>query len=387
MNFKGMRVLVLDGYGRQIPSILHQLHNLGCIITTVNESRLDVGYTSRYPQKRIVQKGIREDKAVYRNLIERELSSGEYDVVFPMLEKATDILHRLEAEGKTGDVKIIAAPADAFVKAYDKQETMRICTENNIPCPATKMDSETMDEYLSRVRFPLACKPRKGSGSAGFKKVNSREELEQYIADGVIKVDEYVIQEYIEDIKYMVNCYVLMDNDHNPVFKVVVKTYRWYPINGGPGCFARTVDEPEAAESAAKLLSKMGWSGMAQVSFMFDGKDGIPKVGEINGRISAGIKICEYAGCNPVLHLLERAYGQEITHEGGRVPAGLGLRYFHTDIMWLLKHPKRFSAKPSWFDFTKSKDYIFSWKDPVPFFSYAIEHVLTYRKDMKKREH
>ena len=387
MDYSGKKVLLLDGYGRQVPSILHQLHQLGCIVTTVNESKLDVGYTSRYPAKRVVQKGIREDKKIYRAVIERELQTSDYDVVFPMLEKSTEILHELQAEGKAADVKVIAAPATAFQKAYDKQETMRICTENDIPCPATKMDNETLEEYLSRVDFPLACKPRKGSGSAGFKMVSSREELEKYIQEGTIKVEEYVIQEYIKDIKYMVNCYVMMDDEHQPVFKVAVKTYRWYPINGGPGCFARTVDEPEAAESAAKLLSKMKWSGMAQVSFMFDGKDGIPKVGEINGRISAGIKICDMAGCTPVEYMLKRAYGQAIEPVSHAVPAGLGLRYFHTDIMWLLKSPNRFKSEPSWFDFSKNKDYIFSWADPVPFFSYAIGHMMTYRKDMAKRKH
>ena len=147
------------------------------------------------------------------------------------------------------------------------------------------------------------------------------------------------------------------------------------------------MDEPEAAESAAKLLQKMNWAGIAQVSCMFDGRDGVAKVGEINGRISAGIKMSEYAGCTPVKYMLDRAYGQPMTPMEKPVPAGLALRYFHTDIMWLLKHPHRFTAKPSWFDFRKNKDYIFSWSDPVPFFTYAIEHVLTYKKDMKKREH
>ncbi len=387
MNYKGIRVLVLDGFGRQIPSILHQLHQLGCVITTVNESRLDVGYTSRYPQKRIVQKGIREDNEIYRDVIRRELASGNYDVVFPMLERPTEILHALEEAGECGNLKVIAAPYDAFVKAYDKQETMRICTENDIPCPATKMDYETLDEYLARVSFPLACKPRKGSGSAGFKKVSDRAELERYISEGVIRPEEYVIQEYIEDIRYMVNCYVMMDDRHEPMFKVVVKTYRWYPINGGPGCFSRTVHEPEAAESAAKLLSKMKWSGIAQVSCMMDGKDGIPKVGEINGRISAGIKTVEMAGCTPVKYMLDRAFGEELHPMTEEVPAGLGLRYFHTDLMWFIKSPNRFKAKPSWFDCRKCRDYIFSWADPIPFFSYAIEHMMTYRKDMKKREH
>ena len=387
MDYKGKRVLVLDGFGRQIPSILHQLHQLGCVITTVNESKLDVGYTSRYPKKRIVQPGIREDAKVYRALLERELASGEYDVVFPMLERATETLHQIRRDGLDHGVKIIAAPYEPFMKAYDKQETMRICMENGIACPRTKQDNETMDEYLAKAHFPLACKPRKGSGSAGFKRVNSREELQGYIDDGTIVVEEYVIQEYIEQIDYMVNCYVMMDDDHKPMFSVVVKAFRWFPVNGGPGCFIRTVDVPQARESAIRLLEKMGWSGFGQVSFMMDGKDNTPKVGEINGRISAGIKMSEYAGCTPVKYMLDRAYGQKMTPMTRPVPEGLGLRYFHTDIMWLLKSPTRFSARPSWFDFRRNKDYIFSWGDPVPFFSYAIEHVLTYRKDMKKRQH
>ena len=90
-EYKGKTVLLLDGYGRQIPSILHQLHELGCVVTTVCESKLDVGYTSRYPQKRIVVKGIRENKKVYRQEIENELKRNHYDILFPVLEVATDI--------------------------------------------------------------------------------------------------------------------------------------------------------------------------------------------------------------------------------------------------------------------------------------------------------
>ena len=70
-----------------------------------------------------------------------------------------------------------------------------------------------------------------------------------------------------------------------------------------------------------------------------------------------------------------------------KIEEGLGLRYFHTDILWLLKTPNRFSATPNWFDFRKNVDYIFSWSDPIPFFSYAIGHDKTYTKDMAKRKH
>ena len=92
MNYKGKRVLVLDGFGRQQASILRQLHDLGCIITTINASKLDVGYASRYPHKRKVVPGIRNDELLYKEVIKRELATGNYDIVFPMIEKSTNIL-------------------------------------------------------------------------------------------------------------------------------------------------------------------------------------------------------------------------------------------------------------------------------------------------------
>ena len=385
-DYQGKTVLLLDGYGRQIPSLLHQLHQLGCKVTTMCESKLDVGYTSRYPSKRIVVHGIRVDKDIYRRAIEDELKQG-YDVLFPVLECATDICTDGKIEDRYPGLKIISAPREAFLKAYDKQKTMEACMRNGIPCPITKMDDESIEDFLLKVEYPLAAKPRKGSGSAGFKKIHNKEELNAYINSGDIRIDQYVIQEFIPQDKYMCNCYVMMDDEHTPIYSVAIQTYRWYPVDGGPGCFARTVDQPDVTRNAEKLFRALGWSGFGQVSFIMDSRDNIPKVTEINGRISAGVKIVEYTGCEPVKHLLDRSFNKKMQPLTSKIPEGLGLRYFHTDIMWLLKSPNRFTAKPSWFDFRKSKDYIFSWSDPLPFFSYAIEHALTYRGDMEKRKH
>lgn len=386
MNYKGKKVLLLDGFGRQIPSLMKQLHDLGCVITTMNASKLDVGCSSRYPKKKIVVPGIREDVSAYRDAIYKELEADHYDILFPVIEKSTDICTDGVIEAKYPELKIVAAPRDAFLKAYNKQLTMCACMDNGVACPVTKRDEESLEDYLNKISFPLAAKPRKGSGGAGFKKIHDRAELDKYLSDGTIKLDEYVLQEFIPQTEHMFNCYVMMDDNHEPVFAVPLETCRWFPIDGGAGCFGRTVDMPIIQQNAIKLLKALEWSGFGQVSFMMDPRDHTPKVGEINGRISAGVKIVDYAGCKPVKHLLDRLYGQPLERVE-KIPVGLGLRYFHTDIMWLIKSPNRFSAKPSWFDFRKSKDYIFSWADPIPFFSYAIEHVLTYREDMAHRKH
>ncbi len=386
MDYRGKKVLLLDGYGRQIPSLLHQLHGLGCRVTTMCESKLDVGYTSRYPKKKIVVHGIRENEQIYRDAIEKELKNG-YDILFPILERATDICIDGRIREEYPDLKIIAAPREAFLKAYDKQQTMKICMENGIPCPITKMDDESMEDYIAKVGFPICAKPRKGSGGAGFKRIMNREELDRYLADGTIVPEEYVIQELIPKGGFQYGGYVMMGEDHKPQATLVVESCRWFPIDGGPGCYIRTIDHPVLIDSSNRLLEALEWKGFGHIGFIMDPRDNTPKVMEINGRIPASIKICEWAGTEPVRNMLDLAYGEMLVKMTKPIPKKLALRYFHTDIMWLIKSPNRFSAKPSWFDFRRSRDYIFSWADPIPFFSYAIEHMMTYKKDMSKRKH
>ena len=386
-RYKGKKVLLLDGYGRQIPSLLHQMHELGCKVTTMCESKLDVGYTSRYPSKKIVIHGIREDNELYREAIEQELAEVSYDILFPVLERATDICISRAIREKYPDLKIIAAPREAFLKAYDKQLTMKACMENGIPCPITKMDDETMDEYLSKVSFPICAKQRKGSGGAGFKRIMNREELDEYIEDRTIVPEEYVIQELIPQGGLQYGGYVMMDKNHKPQATLAVESCRWFPIDGGPGCYIRTINHPVMIDSSNRLLEALGWTSFGHIGFIMDPRDNTPKVMEINGRIPASIKICEWAGTEPVKNMFDLAYGIDLVPMTKAIPEHLALRYFHTDFMWLLKSPNRFKVHPSWFYCFKQKDYIFSWADPIPFFSYAIEHVMTYRKDMAKRKH
>lgn len=291
----------------------------------------------------------------------------------------------LQEEGKLGDVKVICAPRHAFDQAYDKEKTMQVCMENNIPCPLTRLDTETIDEYLTKVKFPLACKPRKGSGAAGFKIVETEDQLRKYIADKIIIPDEYVIQEFIPHTDYHYGVYLMFDNNHNPLYSLVVKSCRQYPVNGGPGCYIRTVKNEIIQKDAEELFRKLDWSGFGHVGFIMDPRDGRAKVMEINGRIPAGVKICNCMGIPTVKILLDWVFGKELSPYNYELKENYGLRHSQADFMWLIHAKNRFSAKPNWFNFLKASDYVFSWRDPIPYFSYSIEHMLTYKKDMKKR--
>ena len=385
MDFKGVKVLLLDGYGRQLPTILRQLHDLGCEITTLNCSKLDIGYTSRYPKKRLVEPETRHDNVALEKVLDREIFSGNYDVVFPMLEPSTEILTRkIDEYGKY--VRIIAAPYDAFMRAYDKQVTMVACMDNDIPCPITKRDDETLDEYIEKVGFPIAVKPRKGTGSIGFHCIKTREELDALISKEGFKIEENVLQQYIPQTDTQYGAYIMLDKNGDVKSAMVADKARWYPIDGGAACLSRSVNRPDIIDYSVRLLKALEWKGVAHLDFIGDPRDGLAKCMEINGRITASMKICWYAGIPIVKQLLQYAFDREVEEYNEPIPEDLRLRYSQTDIMWFLKSPKRWSFRPFWFSNKRTTDFIWSWKDPVPYFSYTLSHILTLREDMKKRK-
>ena len=384
MTFQGINVLLLDGYGRQLPTIMRQLHDLGCEITTLNCSKLDIGYTSRYPKKKLLEPDTRHNSDALEAVLDREIFSGKYDVVFPMLEPSTEILTKKASEYEKY-VRIIAAPYDAFMRAYDKQVTMCACMDNDIPCPITKRDEESLDAYIEKVGFPIVVKPRKGTGSIGFHCIRTQEELNVLLQSEDFRIEENVIQQYIPQTDTQYGTYIILDKNHNVKTAMVTDKARWYPIDGGAACLSRTVDRPDIIEDSIRLLKALKWQGFAQLDFIGDPRDGVAKCMEINGRITASMKICQHVGIPVVKQLLQYAFGEEVEAYTKPIPLDYRLRYSQTDFMWFLKSPRRFSFRPSWFSNKRTTDFIWSIKDPIPYFSYTLSHILSLREDMKKR--
>lgn len=386
MDFKGTRVLVLDGYGKQVPAILTQLHELGCVITTLNFSKMDVGYASRYPKYKLLEPKAEHDTAYLEQVIDREVKSGKYDVVFPMLETATNILLK-NAEEYNKYVKIAAAPLDAFMLAFDKQNTMRICQEIGVPCPLTRMDGEDVAAFADKVSFPLAIKPRMGTGSIGFKRIPSKEKLLEIIENGTIDPDEYIIQECVVDfkVKYITNLF--FDEKGEVKSSLTAEIKRWYPVDSGPATAVYTVDRPDITEYSIKLMKAMNWRGLCNVCYLLEPKDNTPKILEINGRVPASVKIMMFCGIDIVRQELELALGCPVTDYGENTKFGYQTRQGQKDLLWFLKSPDRFKVKnPSYFNRRHMRDVTFSWKDPLPYFAFLFGHLGTYKSDMKKRE-
>ena len=382
MNFNGINVLVLDGYGRQCAIVLKELADLGCNITTLCTSKYDVGYTSKYVKSKILEPQTRYDMCELKKVLDREILTGNYDVVYPMLEPATQVLFD-NKNTYLNYVKYACADEEGFINANDKQLTMELCMKNGIPCPITKLDDETMEDFLNKVSFPLILKPRVGSGSRGIHKVESKEELNELINNGTVKVEEYVIQQFMKKGEVHRVSYTFIDNDGNTKTSMLAKSSRPYPLGIGTNSLFESCNMPEVAEQAEKLLKLMNWHGYASVCFIESEEDHIPRVMEINGRVSASIKMSVCCGAHVVRQTLERAYGEPVTPYLVKYADGIRVRHAQASTMWFLKSPERFrdGLKPH-----KTYDFVFSWSDPIPWCSYSIGCLKKYNGEMERRK-
>lgn len=384
-DLANIKVLLLEGFARQVMPLMQALHDLGCHITTYNKSKLDLGYASRYPDKKILAFWDRNDRQKSLEALREVLKKDKYDVVIPL----TDFSAMLLSQNKE-ELEQYAAIAvndwDVFQMASDKQNTMTACMNNGIPCPCTLIDVETIDDVLnSDIKYPFVIKPRTGYGSIGFHRINNKDELIKVFDKNVAAHGKMLVQEYIPqtDIQYKAELFI--DKQDNVKSAVVFDKTRWYPIDGGSTSCSATVFRPDIVDSSARLLKAIGWRGYGDVDFIHDPRDGKAKVMEINPRITASVKVCFAAGVDFARQIIEFETGKEVT-EYKDYKLDVRLRYLHTDILWFIQSPERFKSKPSWFSFKNTTDQIFSLRDPWPFFTYSIQGIQKLIPEMEKRK-
>lgn len=384
MEFKDVKILLVDGGDRQTLPLARAFKELGCNVATLNSSRLDLGYVSRYPDEKILDKTIHGDKAAHIKAIRNCIESKKYNLLVTTSDDTAEALSLMKEEYR--DVVKIAVPSpDLFYLAYDKNNTMRICMDNGIPCPKTYFDIKDVDSLLAKnLQFPIVVKPRKSFGAIGFHKIEDETQLRSLCENIKTEMDDYVFQEYIPQTDIQYECAMFVDNQNVVKTACVFSKNRWFPVDGGSSTCNVTVAYPEIIEYCTRLLQKINWRGAADIDLIFDPRDGVPKIMEINPRVSGSVKIVLNSGINIARQIVELAFSKEVSPYL-EYKKGVCLRCIHTDLLWFLKSENRFKTNPSWFSWKNTSDQIWSWRDPLPFFTFSLQAVMKYKREMKKR--
>lgn len=381
-DYKNIKVLLIEGRARQVLPMSKALHKMGCEVTTYNSSKLDPGYASKYPDRKLLAYFDAHDAEGSLKAIRSELKKYHYDIVIPLNDDVAIIL----AKNKTELEKYTTLHVndwDKFTMASDKLKTMSVCMQHNLPCPKTYLNVDEFRDNKANVQYPIVCKPRTGYAAVGFHVSNDETELLDYLHKAEKKYGPCLIQEYIpqDGLQYKAELYI----DRNGDLKAacVFSKVRWYPINGGSSTLNETVDRPDIVAVCEKLLKKIGWHGYADIDLIEDTRDGKVKIMEINPRITGSVKICFEAGVNFAKAIVDDYLEKEVEPQFN--VQHRFLRYMHTDVLWFIKSPDRFKCKPSWFSFKNTTDQIFSWDDLWVFFAFTLQGFAKLSKDKKKR--
>ena len=92
--YKDIKVLLIEGRARQVLPMSKALRELGCEVTTYNGSRLDPGYASKYPHRKLLAYCDAHDPEGSYKAICAELEKYHYDIVIPMNDDVAIILSK-----------------------------------------------------------------------------------------------------------------------------------------------------------------------------------------------------------------------------------------------------------------------------------------------------
>ena len=367
------RILVMDGRIQSCLPVIKALRQKGHHVTIAESDPLCVGFFSRYPHQRWRHRDPRKDPEGFVLDLERHLSTGQFDVLIPILDVTAELvsLHKPELERH---VRIPLVDYPTFMLARDKSQTMRLAQSLGLPCPQTFFpEDSSLEDIASRVDYPVLIKPNLSVGARGLTKVHQSTDLKRLFPLVVKRYGPCTIQEFIPQTDLQYKAQFFLDQKSNVKACVVYNKLRYFPLDGGVSALNCTVKRDDIEALGTTLLQAMHWYSYADLDLITDPRDGLVKIMEINPRITGSVKICFEAGVDFSDMLVKLATGDEIP----AIPAyktGIFLRHPGIDLLWFLKSADRFKTKPSWFRLVDEtvKYEVLSLSDPGPTLAYAL---------------
>ena len=383
-RFSGKHVLVLEGYCKQVLPFLRGFKELGCEVSVLCGSWLDCGYASRFPDHKIIGTCDPHNYEDSEKYIVDLIKNGHYDMVYPPFDFSAKILsHNKEILSKYAI--IYANDPIIFDRANNKEEVMRVCMENGIPCPQTYFGINEVADIDERIHFPVIIKPHSMYGARGFHLFYTAEEMQHYVREKKIILSNYVIQEFVPEGSLMMSGEVMVDRNGEVKSSYVYASEHLYPETGGTSTLNGIVDRPDIQANCEKLVKLMNIKGEVGVDIILDPRDNVGKVIEINPRAVHAITLGFVAGVNHAQQILEDAFGFEVTPMEVKDKT-VAVRILQSDVLWFLSSKDRFRRQPKKLGYKKVKEQMFFWDDPLPWFAFSIGCLRDFRKKMSEKK-
>lgn len=333
-----------------------------------------VAAASRYV-RRTVPWPAGEDAEKIDFLLDLSIKNGLKDWVLIPTDDCTVVLASVYHDLLSKQYRVSVPRWDKLRWACDKRLLHELAERLGIHQPWTKCI--TADEEVADVDFPfpVILKPaiRHKPSSLAIPKAWRADDREALFArfkeaSGLIPAENLIIQEVVPGGGEAQFSYAALCKDGFPLASLVAKRLRQYPKDFGQfSTFVETISEPCVAECAERLLAATRFTGLVEVEFKKDVRNGQFKVLDINPRVWGWHTLCVRAGVDFSYLLWLLARGEPVPQLRGRA----GERWIHTSADLRVAIGEILSGRCSFASYLRSicgpvESAIFSWDDPVP---------------------
>lgn len=288
--------------------------------------------------------------------------------------------------------KIVLPDWAALQWLCEKPLLYKRAAELGVSIPRTYALTSDADIDALDVMFPVILKPNMGGGDttiarAKVIRADDRQALKTAFADasGEIGAGNVVVQELIPGGGESQFSYAALWLNGEPVAEFTARRARQYPVDFGyTSTRVEVVDNGQAIDAARKMLKSAGHSGLVEVEFKLDGRDGELKLLDVNPRPWSWFGLCSAAGVD-LGALLWRVANDEQTGQPVSARQGVSWSYLVRDTVAAFTLARRGETRIG--DYFASLGKIRSWasfalNDPLPG---LIDLPLTVLRVIKKR--
>lgn len=292
-----VRVLITGGGGAGTVEILRALKAKGnYYLITGDASAYSAGFA--FADKAYVLPF--GDSAAFPAAIRSIVENERPDFVIPLVDEEISVVHRLAAEEKWRDVRVVAPTPQFCADCLDKWRMFQRLTDAGLPVAPTWLANAARD-----AEYPAVVKPRTGRGSRGVAYLTGPDDLAKYLAQAPEPADQYIVQKRIFGREFTTSVVTALGG---PTLAVVPKEV---VVKKGITQVGVTRDVPEIAALGRAIQDALRADGPFNVQLVLDAAR-VPYVFEINPRYSTTVALTLNAGIDEVAVVIDHALGKPV---------------------------------------------------------------------------
>jgi D-aspartate ligase len=246
-------------------------------------------------------------------------------VLFPTSDESAALLSKFHT-ALSRRFRVSTPAWDVLRSAYDKRLTYRLAAEQHVDYPSTIYPASEADLKDVACAFPAILKPathatiNRFTADKAWPVANREELLARYReARELIPPDLILVQELIPGGGESQFSYAALCCDGQPIASLTARRTRQYPIDFGySSSLVETLDIPEIVAPSRRLLAAIRYTGLVEVEYKLDARNGRYKLLDINPRLWTWSPLGGRAGTDFPYLLWQMMAGRPVPEQTGR---------------------------------------------------------------------